>query len=103
NRISRERRLKLDEMKSKFKYLGQLPLLFILSIFSLSIPFLFINGTALTFKDNLLWILYFELVFVSTIVFLWRKMLTEIIEIEISENDIVLKNIITRRTKSIKL
>ena len=90
-------------MKSKFKYFGHLSLLFILTPLSLSLPFLFAHGTNLTIKDNLLWYLYFQLLFIMTIFWLWKKVLTEIIEIEISEKKVVLKNIVTRRIRIVPL
>ncbi|WP_187478185.1 hypothetical protein [Amniculibacterium sp. G2-70] len=73
-------------MKLKFKKVNKAPLILILGICVLFLPFLFVTGTRIIEKKQYIWLIYFELLMLFTIFFLWYKIYFEMIFAEIKNN-----------------
>ncbi|MFA0964552.1 hypothetical protein AB9P05_22280 [Roseivirga sp. BDSF3-8] len=87
-------------MEVKLKYVT-IVMNYLLAGFSLAMPFLFAEGTAIDFQTQWLWYSFFMGLFVFTIVFLWKRVLFDINTIRVNEQEVVIRNIVTRREKII--
>lgn len=80
-------------MRLKFKKANKAPLIFILGVCVLFLPFLFAIGTKIIEKKQYMWLIYFELLMLFTIFFLWYKIYYEIIFSRIESNVLYYKHL----------
>ncbi|MEN4761411.1 hypothetical protein ABEG63_13820 [Chryseobacterium sp. C39-AII1] len=80
-------------MKLIFKKANKAPLILILGICMLSIPYLFFTRTKMIDKGQYIWFIYFELLFLFTIFFLWYKIYYEIIFAKIENGKLYYKRL----------
>jgi len=85
-------------MKTKFKNLVIIVFPFILSFFCLALPFLFYNATSFLKKGEYLWFLYFNGIFIFTIVFMFTRNYFELVRAEINDGNLIYYNFIFIRS-----
>lgn len=90
-------------MKLQFKIFGQFSFLLLIGIFSLAIPYLFIKGVNPNAWNNWPWMAYFGTLFLFTIAWLWSRILTQFISVELTNEQLKCKNIVTRTERTIEL
>ena len=88
-------------MRTDLRYIKILPI-YILALISLSLPVIFAKGTALSITDNLIWYIFFQLLFLFTIGFLWKKVIFDINIIEVTSTEIRITNLLTKKLKLIQ-
>jgi len=88
-------------MKLELKYF-RVTIIVVLGLASLFLPYLFLNSTTLSSGKSTIWMLFFGLLVVFTIVYLWYIILFRFQAIEIAATDVRFRNIITKREKLIK-
>ena len=88
-------------MKLELKYF-RVTIIVVLGLASLFLPYLFLNSTTLSSGKSMIWMLFFGLLVVFTIVYLWYIILFRFQAIEITATDVRFRNIITKREKLIK-
>ncbi|WP_294239981.1 hypothetical protein [uncultured Chryseobacterium sp.] len=81
-------------MKIKFKNPVISVFLFVVSFFCLALPFLFYHATSFLKKGEYLWFLYFNGVFIFTIVFMLTRNYFELVRAEINDQNLIYHNFI---------
>ncbi len=85
--------------KSKFTYFGQTGLNLILGVCALvAILTIIFRINEIPVKEKL-FLVYGSPFILFVVVFLWRKILVEVNSVDLTESEIILTNILTRRTK----
>lgn len=88
--------------KSRFTYFGQVGLTFVLGLCVLAALGRAAFGLS-EISDRERWFLIYGIPFILfVVIFIWRKILIEINEIEIADKTITLRNLLTRRTREIQ-
>ena len=90
-------------MKLKIKIIGQAAFLIMMATFSLALPFLFLSGMNPKLLEQPFWLIWFLVIFVFTIIWLWSRMLTQLISVELTESQLISKNMITRIERTLEL
>ncbi|MBF8965659.1 hypothetical protein I0P70_20575 [Pontibacter sp. FD36] len=88
-------------MKPDLRYVKIIPV-YLLALTSIGLPVLFAKGTAIPITDNLMWYLFFQLVFLFTIGLLWKKVIFDINNIEVTNTEIRITNLLTKKVRIIQ-
>lgn len=89
-------------MKSRFKML-RVPLIIILAVSSLILPYGGIKGTTLNLSDKLLWSIGFGLIILFMMSYFWSLLLRSILQVKLLDDKLSFKNLVTRKEIDIKL
>jgi len=90
-------------MKLNIKIIGHTAFLIIMASLSLALLFLFLSGMNPKLWEQPFWLTWFLVIFVFTIIWLWSRMLTQLISVELTESQLMSKNMITRTERTLEL
>lgn len=88
--------------KSRFNYFGQVGLIFTLGLCVLAALIRVVFGLNEIPNREKFFFIYGSPFMLFVVVFIWRKILVEINEIELTDSKVVFKNLLTRRTLEFK-
>ncbi len=89
-------------MKLEFRTFSIILIVF-LAIVSPILPYAIITGTTLNLNDKFWWTLFFGILITITVLLIWKTLLTQLLKIQLVDNILYSKNLITKKKQQINL